>query len=133
MYAAKFNQFTENAHMRYLCACTQSCLLCIDMTTVDLIAVSVRCLAYAYVGTHSQAAQLQRLSVLLRFAASVGAGLVAALQPLVDYSQSLWRKGDSFLPESTSQMIGKWSVDYVALDCLLDKFAQVPPDVMQEV
>lgn len=84
-------------------------------------------------GIQSQAVQLQKLSALLRFAASMDAGLLAAVQPLVDYSHPLWSEGDSFPPESTSQQIGKWSLDHVALDCLLDKFAQVPPDVMQEV
>lgn len=81
--------------------------------------------------------QVQRLPVLLRFADSNGctaAGLLAAVQPLVDCSFChMGKDGDSFPSVSTSQLIGKWSAEYVALDCLLEQFAQVFTDVMQEV
>ena len=43
------------------------------------------------------------------------------------------KDGNSFPSESASQLIGKWSAEYVALDCLLEQFAQVFTDVMQEV
>lgn len=125
--------------MFFLWACTQiSVNFCIDMMLVGLalprLPLPDESRAVSCVGSQGHTVQVQRLPVLLRFAASDFAGLLAAVQPLVDCSYCCVRKdGNTFPSEPTTQLIGKWAADVVALDCLLEEFAQVPTDVMQEV
>lgn len=72
---------------------------------------------------------LQELCDLLTSVARLCSGLFSALLPLAACNTAQV----TFPPGPASKLVGKWSANYTALDCLLDKFAKVPSTVMQEV